>query len=204
MKKYFIALIPALIFPSIAFASFNSSLSYGESSPAVAQLQKLLISQDCLSASATGYFGSLTLAGVKCFQTKYDLPSTGFFGPMSRSVANEIANTAPADGSALVPAAASTTDMVQISCPQGWSCTQQSPADLSQGVASAPGFSTLVGYGTAEATTSADGDINTIDSVTFSPLVGGGSTTVDLATTTTVTSGLSQLVGAGSATTTSY
>ncbi len=80
----------ALLSPLSALASFDVSLKYGMSGLAVLDLQELLVSDNCLSVSPTGYFGSLTLAGVKCFQTKHSLPSTGYFGVLSRGVANTL------------------------------------------------------------------------------------------------------------------
>ena len=38
-----------------------------------------------MSATPTGYFGALTKAGVVAWQKSASLPSTGFFGPMSRA-----------------------------------------------------------------------------------------------------------------------
>lgn len=80
----------ALLSPISAYASFDVSLKYGMSGSAVLELQDLLVSEKCLTVNPTGYFGMLTLNAVKCFQTKYSLPSTGYFGVMSRTVANSL------------------------------------------------------------------------------------------------------------------
>ncbi len=91
MKKTLLVLATvALLSPLTALASFDVSLKYGMSGAAVFELQELLVSESCLSVSPTGYFGAMTLAGVKCFQTKHTLPSTGYFGVMSRGVANTL------------------------------------------------------------------------------------------------------------------
>ncbi len=91
MKKFIgIALFAALLSPTLASASFDVSLKYGMSGAAVYELQELLASEDCLTVTPTGYFGALTLNAVKCFQLKHELPSTGYFGVMSRGVANTL------------------------------------------------------------------------------------------------------------------
>lgn len=55
----------------------------------VSALQDLLASEGCLPVSPTGYFGLLTLSGVKCFQSKYGIaPVSGYFGELSRAQAN--------------------------------------------------------------------------------------------------------------------
>ena len=84
----FIATLALL--PSIAFASFDVSLKYGSRGEAVAELQELLISEGFMTGSATGNFYSLTLKAVKAFQLAHNLPSTGFFGIMSGTVANSL------------------------------------------------------------------------------------------------------------------
>lgn len=91
MKKYTLIIVGLLMLsPIIASASFDTSLKYGARGQAVIELQDLLTNEDCLNSNSTGFFGLLTLKAVKCFQTKYSLPSTGFFGVMSRAKANEI------------------------------------------------------------------------------------------------------------------
>lgn len=79
------------LLPSISFADFQSNLKYGMTGTNVTQLQDLLSSEGCLSVPSTGYFGLLTLSGVKCFQTKYAIfPVSGYFGILSRTKANTI------------------------------------------------------------------------------------------------------------------
>jgi peptidoglycan hydrolase-like protein with peptidoglycan-binding domain len=83
--------ITGIIFfvPTLAFASFDQNLSFGARGSAVIELQQFLIAQNLLSAdSATGYFGTLTLAAVKRFQLNHGItPQSGFFGPITRGQA---------------------------------------------------------------------------------------------------------------------
>lgn len=99
MKKYTKYLILAfLLVPTFSFASIDSDLKYGMSGSDVSQLQDLLVSENCLSVSPTGYFGLLTLEGVKCFQAKYNIsPVSGYFGVLSRTQANGIISDALTD-----------------------------------------------------------------------------------------------------------
>ena len=52
------------------------------------ELQNRLISEGYLKAEATGYFGPLTFAAVKAYQTANGLPSTGFVGPLTLAKLN--------------------------------------------------------------------------------------------------------------------
>ena len=117
MKNYTLAIIAGLLMlsPVVASASFDTSLKYGARGQAVIELQDLLASEDCLSVNSTGYFGLLTLKAVKCFQTKYNLPSTGFFGVMSRAKANEIVANITASSDAAAQAETNTTTSNQSS-----------------------------------------------------------------------------------------
>lgn len=92
MKKLaIIAVVGIMALPSLTFASFDRNLKYGMRGNDVSDLQEVLIDQGCLTGSATGYFGLLTLKGVKCFQTKNNIqPVSGFFGALSRGVANSL------------------------------------------------------------------------------------------------------------------
>lgn len=71
-------------------AGFDTNLKYGMRGQAVIELQEFLISKGDLGGTATGNFYSLTLTAVKKFQTENNLPSTGYFGPMSRTVATQL------------------------------------------------------------------------------------------------------------------
>lgn len=57
----------------------------------VSQLQEFLTAEGHYSGPITGNFFSLTLAGVKTFQTANEIsPVSGYFGPLSRAKANSI------------------------------------------------------------------------------------------------------------------
>lgn len=82
--------------------NFTLNLQVGSRSSEVKVLQTLLISEGFLpSDCATGYFGGITLAGVKAFQSKYSdviltpvglSEPTGYWGPSSRKQANILCN----------------------------------------------------------------------------------------------------------------
>lgn len=95
MKKTIILLTSLLLFiPLLASASFDKNLYYGiQQDSQVKELQEFLISKGYLEGSATGNFFSLTLKAVKNFQTDNNLPPTGYFGPLSRTTANNILST---------------------------------------------------------------------------------------------------------------
>lgn len=88
MKKTLI--FAFLLLPFFAQADFSTNLKYGAKGAAVTELQEFLIDGGYLASSATGNFYSLTLAAVKKFQTANSLPSSGYFGPMSRTIANTL------------------------------------------------------------------------------------------------------------------
>lgn len=99
MKKLSVALALSLVLlPTVSFAqtalpnvcndmSFNFQLGGSDTSTikAVTDLQAYFISAGFLSGQPTGYFGTLTLAALKKFQTAHNLPATGYFGPMTRA-----------------------------------------------------------------------------------------------------------------------
>lgn len=95
MKKSLIGIIVLLLVPSISFAAaFNTSLYYGvQDKSDVTALQEFLTVQGDYSGPITGNFYSLTLAGVEEFQAKNNIsPVSGYFGILSRGVANSILN----------------------------------------------------------------------------------------------------------------
>jgi hypothetical protein len=67
--------------------SFNRDLKQGDQGDDVKDLQITLSSDPSLFPSnfVTGFFGHMTQDGVKKFQEKHGIHSTGFFGPMSRT-----------------------------------------------------------------------------------------------------------------------
>jgi len=71
---------------------FTSDLYYGMKSEEVKCLQQFLAnlgSEIYPEKLITGYYGPLTLKAVKRYQAKYNLPQTGYFGPLSREKANQ-------------------------------------------------------------------------------------------------------------------
>lgn len=77
--------------PAIASAqTFTQTLKLGSRGTEVSSLQTYLSEDPAIypSGLVTGYFGTLTNAGVKRFQTRNNLASDGIVGPMTRSVLN--------------------------------------------------------------------------------------------------------------------
>lgn len=73
-----------------AVFQFTTNLHEGMISSDVTQLQTLLIKDGYLHINPpTGYFGSLTLAAVKEYQTAHKIPDTGFVGPLTRAALNQ-------------------------------------------------------------------------------------------------------------------
>lgn len=64
---------------------FGSDLRYGMTNGDVTLLQKFLRSKGYLSATPTGYFGTLTLTAVRSYQASKKLPTTGFVGEGTRA-----------------------------------------------------------------------------------------------------------------------
>ncbi|OGZ03683.1 MAG: hypothetical protein A2648_01875 [Candidatus Lloydbacteria bacterium RIFCSPHIGHO2_01_FULL_41_20] len=70
---------------------FTRYLVRGSRGDDVIELHKILIAEGLLHISApTGYFGPLTQAAVRLFQTNNGLPSVGVVGPLTRAVLNNI------------------------------------------------------------------------------------------------------------------
>ncbi len=68
--------------------TFTRDLTVGSTGADVTSLQQWLVSKGYLmmpSGTAYGYFGLLTKAAVARWQAAVGLPSTGYFGPMSRA-----------------------------------------------------------------------------------------------------------------------
>ncbi len=89
---------------------FRKDLKKGMTDGDVKELQKRLTSEGLYKEDITGYFGVLTLKAVKDYQTKYNLPPTGFVGPMTRGVLNgSSAVTAPVQGTATTTSTTTTS-----------------------------------------------------------------------------------------------
>ena len=78
--------------------TFSKNLSYGMSDPDVKKLQQFLNSHGFTVSYAgagsvgkeTDFFGILTKKAVIKLQAQYNLPQTGYFGPMTRQVVNKL------------------------------------------------------------------------------------------------------------------
>ncbi len=62
----------------------ESNLGVGSRGEEVHCLQNYLITEGLLTSSATGYYGDMTKAAVVEWQRKQNIPTTGYFGPLSR------------------------------------------------------------------------------------------------------------------------
>lgn len=70
--------------------TFTTYLSFGMSSDAVKELQERLRKEGFFTyPTSTGYFGPITLAAVKAYQTAHGIPSTGFVGPLTIAELNK-------------------------------------------------------------------------------------------------------------------
>lgn len=77
---------------NVTCSNFSSDLYYGMTSPEVKCLQQFLanLGDDIYPEKlVTGYYGPLTLAAVKRYQTLKGIITTGYFGPLTRAQANQ-------------------------------------------------------------------------------------------------------------------
>lgn len=70
--------------PSTA-STFTRNLQFGMDGADVTKLQGILIKKGYLKALANGHFGPATKAALTAWQKAAGLPSTGYFGPLSRA-----------------------------------------------------------------------------------------------------------------------
>ena len=69
--------------------NFNNNLHIGMKNDEVKQLQIRLATEGFFKANPTGYFGTVTFAAVKAYQTAHNItPATGFVGPLTRTALN--------------------------------------------------------------------------------------------------------------------
>lgn len=87
MKKI---LIMMMLVPSLCMASFDVNVRFGDRGPDVLALQQFLKYEGFFTADPTGNFFGITKQAVKDFQSANYIISTGYFGPLSRAVANQI------------------------------------------------------------------------------------------------------------------
>lgn len=77
-------------------SGITKNLWYRNYGSQVVVLQNILIKGGYLQSEATGYFGILTLRGVKAFQKDNGVPPTGYVGVLTRAVIDRIATTSDA------------------------------------------------------------------------------------------------------------
>jgi hypothetical protein len=85
---------------------FSRNLSVGMSGDDITELQNRLTSEGVYNGPITGYFGPLTMAGVKAYQAKYGIDQAGRVGPITLAKLNE--------GGAVLGAQTSTTATEQM------------------------------------------------------------------------------------------
>jgi hypothetical protein len=68
--------------------NFTTLLTYGSTGSAVTALQEQLTRDGIYTGSITGYYGDLTTAAVKAFQSKHGISSAGYVGPSTRAALN--------------------------------------------------------------------------------------------------------------------
>ena len=113
MKKIIVGGLLALMLPLAASAqTFDQNLYFGiQGDSEVKQLQEFLTDQGIYSGPISGNFFSLTLAGVKNFQSREGIiPASGYFGPLTRARASDILSQqlGPSDQQAIVETGTST------------------------------------------------------------------------------------------------
>lgn len=70
--------------------AFNTNLSISITGDTVKELQERLRAEGFFTFhTSTGYFGPITLAAVKAYQTANGIPSTGYVGPLTRAALNK-------------------------------------------------------------------------------------------------------------------
>ncbi len=64
--------------------AFLRNLWVGSKGKDVFALQEMLRDAGHFRGETTGYFGGITMSAVRAFQKEYNLPQTGYFGPLTR------------------------------------------------------------------------------------------------------------------------
>jgi len=129
--------------PAATAVCFDADLQQGMTSDSVKDLQiKLGVTP------TSGYFGPITLAAVKTFQTSNGIINTGYVGPLTRGALNALYCTA------VVPSTtypAGCTSAVGFSPTTGLPCSEVTT--LPEGCTSTAGFSPTTGLSCAGTTT---------------------------------------------------
>jgi len=146
---------------------FNTDLSQGMTSADVKNLQiKLGVTP------TSGYFGPITLAAVKTFQTAHGVINTGYVGPLTRAQLNTLYCTPTTTTTIATGYPAGCTSAVGFSTTTGLSCagTVSYPA----GCTSAVGFSSTTGLSCATPVAATEGTLT----ITQNPIPGSGTVIV--------------------------
>jgi len=146
---------------------FNTDLSQGMTSNDVKNLQiKLGVTP------TSGYFGPITLAAVKTFQTAHGVINTGYVGPLTRASLNTLYCTPTTTTTIATGYPAGCTSAVGFSTTTGLSCagTVSYPA----GCTSTAGFSSTTGLSCATPVAATEGNLT----VTQYPLPASGTVIV--------------------------
>ena len=117
-------IVTLFVIDGIAYAhastciSLNADLGYGAvdnvAGGLVSQLQGFLRDSKYLVASPTGYFGQATLSAVKAFQLANGISSTGYVGPLTRTLINqESCISSATNAPAISPAVATANSIPQ-------------------------------------------------------------------------------------------
>jgi peptidoglycan hydrolase-like protein with peptidoglycan-binding domain len=75
--------------PGIVKAAFTRELKLGMSGADVTALQNRLMAEGVYTSKISGYFGTMTQAAVKRYQSKYGIPAVGAVGPRTLQVLNK-------------------------------------------------------------------------------------------------------------------
>jgi peptidoglycan hydrolase-like protein with peptidoglycan-binding domain len=127
MKKYLIGTIVLLSFPFLMNAqssntsclNLTSNLNFGMSGANVTALQNNLLAGGYFNTDVTGYFGSITFAAVKAYQSAHNIDSTGSVGSLTRAALE--AETC--SGNSTSYTGTQTQVVTNTQCPAGYTCT---------------------------------------------------------------------------------
>jgi len=109
MRISFAPLAAVVVFCGIAFqasaacVSLSSDLAQGSQNSSVTALQGYLAASGYLSVAPTGYFGSLTFAAVKNYQSAQGINNTGYVGPLTRASLQAMTCTAQTQTTTTAP-----------------------------------------------------------------------------------------------------
>lgn len=101
-----------ILIGGVAFAqsaAFSSEMGVGAQSTEVTSLQTWLKNNGYYSGPVTGYYGSLTKAGVENFQSANGISATGYVGPLTLAALN-----AKASGSSSTSVSANSSTIAQL------------------------------------------------------------------------------------------